>query len=259
MPDSSRSDEPDRPPPLFEFERVAVTADGRAILHDLDARIDGGELTVLLGPSGAGKSTMLRLCNRFEVASSGTVRFRGDDVGQLDPLALRRRVGMVFQRPTMFDGTVADNLRIADPEASDVEITEQLGRVALPADIADRDAAVLSGGEAQRACLARTLLTRPEVLLLDEPTSALDPASTRQLEQTVAGLVGDGMSVVWVTHQLDQVERIDPARRIVLVDGRPATAHEVDHYLHAEPLDHDEVTDRDLHSRRANGESTDGR
>lgn len=258
MSESSRSDDPDRRPPLFEFDRVAVTAGDRTILHDLDTRIDEGELTVLLGPSGAGKSTMLRLCNRFEIASSGTVRFRGDDVGRLDPLVLRRRVGMVFQRPTMFDGTVADNLRIADPGATDVDITEQLGRVALPAEMAHRDASVLSGGEAQRACLARTLLTRPDVLLLDEPTSALDPASTRQLEQTIAALVVDGMSVLWVTHQLDQVDRIDPARRIVLVDGRPATPHEIDHYLHAEPLDHDETTAHE-HTWRSDGESTGGR
>ncbi len=258
MPESPRSTAPDGPGVLFEFDRVAVTAGDRTILHDLDATVAESELTVLLGPSGAGKSTMLRLCNRFEIASSGTVRFRGDDVRTIDPLALRRRVGMVFQRPTMFEGTVADNLRIAEPTASDADIAAQLGRVALPAEMAHRDASVLSGGEAQRACLARTLLTRPDVLLLDEPTSALDPASTRQLEQTIAALVDDGMSVLWVTHQLDQVDRIDPARRIVLVDGRPATPHEIDHYLHAEPLDHDETTDHER-TRRSDGDSTDGR
>ena len=115
------------------------------------------------GPSGSGKSTLLRLLNRLEVATSGSITFRGDDLMSLDPIELRRRVGMVFQRPTPFPGTVRDNLLAADPALDDEGIAALVGRVGLPVDLVDRDAMVLSGGEAQRMCMARTLATGCEV------------------------------------------------------------------------------------------------
>ncbi len=239
--------------PLFELDGVRVDGDdGEPILHDLTASIPSG-LTVVLGPSGSGKSTMLRLCNRFVVPAAGTVRFRGDDVAGLDPLTHRRRVGMVFQRPTMFDGTVFENLLVAAPELDRDRAGVLLERVALDPELLDRAGEVISGGEAQRATVARALATDPDVLLLDEPTSALDPASTRQLEQTITDLVAGGLGVVWVTHELEQVERIAPDHRIVLVDGRPADAHETDHYLHAEPLDHAADEHPDHHTRDSSG------
>jgi putative ABC transport system ATP-binding protein len=229
---------------VFEFDRVRLSVEGKTILDDVSAHVPAEGITMILGPSGAGKSTLLRLCNRLEVATSGSVRFRGVDVLDLDPLQLRRRVGMVFQRPTLFDGTVRDNLEVADPSASLGHMAEVLERAALGVDILDADGDRLSGGEAQRVCLARTLLTAPEVLLLDEPTSALDPAATRQLETTVRSLAANGIPVLWVTHQLEQVERVRPIHRIVLVGGRLATVHEVIHYELAEPFDHDHDRDQ---------------
>ena len=96
-----------------------TTAEGATILDHVSASVPASGITVLAGPSGAGKTTLLRLCNRLEVPSSGRVLFHGDDVAGLDPLSHRRRVGMVFQRPTLFPGTIRDNLAVADPDAGD--------------------------------------------------------------------------------------------------------------------------------------------
>jgi putative ABC transport system ATP-binding protein len=175
-------------------------------------------VTAIIGPSGAGKSSLLRLCNRLEVADRGLVAFHGEDVRGMDPLALRRRVGMVFQTPTPFAGTGRDNLAVARPDLDDDGARAALGRVGLDPGLLERPAAELSGGEAQRLCIARTLVTGPEVLLMDEPTSSLDPAATLALEDLGRGLLAEGVVSVWVTHDLDQMRRVAD-RVLVLIDG----------------------------------------
>lgn len=246
---------------LFEFDDVVVRfGDDVALDHVTAAVPDGGSVTCLLGASGSGKSTLLRLCNRLEVPTSGEVRFRGQPLDELDPLRLRREVGMVFQRPTPFPGTVRDNFLVADPDAGEDAMRTVLDQVHLPAGFLDREADSLSGGEQQRGSLARTLITGPEVLLMDEPTSALDPTATRALEELGRELADSGMPVLWVTHDLDQADRIGD-RRIVLVRGRVADEHQAQHYLdsedafhhhhgdvthdgHDDPTEHDEGADR---------------
>ena len=146
--------------------------------------------------------------DRLEVPTSGVVRFHGRDVAGIDPLQLRRQVGMVFQRPTLFPGTVRDNLLVAAPDASDDDLGSALERVGLDVRLLGRVGDDLSGGEAQRACLARTLLARPEVLLMDEVTSSLDPRGARLLEDRTLDLARSGVPVIWVTHDLDQARRL---------------------------------------------------
>jgi putative ABC transport system ATP-binding protein len=204
--------------PCFTFDHVSVGPHGARILDDVTCAFPDGGVTVISGPSGSGKSTLLRLCNRLEVPSSGVVRFRGEDVAGLDPVALRRRVGMVFQRPTPFPGTGFDNLCVAaglDRPAA----TELLRRVGLEEEFLDRDALALSGGEAQRLCLARTLATGCDVLLADECTSALDPDATAVLEGLARGLADDGTTVLWVTHDVAQGDRLAD-RRLAVDAGR---------------------------------------
>jgi putative ABC transport system ATP-binding protein len=202
---------------LFSFEGVAVAFAGTTVLAGVDLELPAGGCTVLVGPSGAGKSTLLRLCNRLEVPTAGVVRFRGEDVAGLDPLRHRRQVGMVFQRPVAFGGTVLDNLRVARPDLPEGAAGEALDRVGLPATFLAREQATLSGGEGQRACLARTLLNEPEVLLLDEPTASLDPDAADGLERLTRSLAERGTSLLWVTHDRAQADRL--ADRLVVVGG----------------------------------------
>jgi putative ABC transport system ATP-binding protein len=198
----------EQPAVAFGFERVTVRRAGRRVLDEITARVPAAGITVVSGPSGAGKTTLLRLCNRLEVPDRGVVSYRGQPLDELDPLALRRRVGMVFQRPTPFPGSVADNVAVARPDAGAEEISVALRRVALDPALLDQEARTLSGGELQRMCLARTLVTHPETLLLDEPTSALDEQPKRVFERTARDLVAQGITIIWVTHDDAQAARV---------------------------------------------------
>lgn len=204
---------------LFEFSDVTV-ARGRTDVLSIDAAsIPRRGSTAIVGPSGSGKSTLLRLCNRLDIPSAGTVRLRGRDLAGMDPLALRRDVAMVFQQPVALPGSVAENLREAAPSLDDRAVREALARVGLGPDLAIRPAAQLSGGERQRLALARSLATRPSVVLLDEATSALDPANAARVESLVADFARDGIHAIWVSHDLDALGRIAD-HVIVLIDGR---------------------------------------
>ena len=202
---------------------MTVAGTSRPRLDDATGAVPAKGVTAVVGPSGAGKSTLLRLCNRLEIPDAGVVQFRGADVTTLDPIELRRKVGMVFQRPTPFPGPVEQNLRVAEPSLSRHAAMLALGRVELDASILDRDATELSGGEAQRMCLARTLVTRPEVVLMDEPTSSVDPATRTALERLGRALTDVDVPVVWVTHDLAQMRRIAD-HVIVVIAGRIAHA-----------------------------------
>jgi putative ABC transport system ATP-binding protein len=204
----------------YRFEAVGVDVGAAApILDDVCLAVPRGGLTCIAGPSGSGKSTLLRLCNRLEVPTWGRLLLDGTDVRDLDVLALRRRAGMVFQRPVTFPGTVRDNLLVADPAADDGRCTSVLDRVGLGAAFLDRRADDLSGGEAQRLCIARALLTGPEILLLDEATASLDVDARLVVEALARDLVADGLTLLWVTHDLDQAERLGD-RTVVVVAGR---------------------------------------
>jgi putative ABC transport system ATP-binding protein len=206
---------------LFSFEQVVVDRGGRRVLELDDAAITGTGPTAIVGPSGAGKSTLLRLGNALEAPSVGIVRYLGTDVATVDPMAHRREVAMVFQQPTALAGSVADNLREADADLGDDAVIEALNRVGLYGEIAGRRAGELSGGELQRLGLARSLATGPRVLLLDEVTSALDGTNASRIERLVAGLVAEGIVAVWVTHDLEQLQRV-AQRVVVVIDGRIA-------------------------------------
>lgn len=205
---------------LFEFEDVLVEgSDGSPIVTIPHASIRDEGITVIVGPSGAGKSTLLRLCNRLTAPARGTIRFRGVDLEAIDPLSLRRRVGMVFQQAVLFGGTGLDNLRVAEPDVTRTQAEELFERVGLDGGFLDGPVDDVSGGEAQRLCLARTLATGPEVLLMDEPTASLDPAATTRLERLVRGLT---VPILWVTHDVTQVRRIAD-RVMTIADGHLAT------------------------------------
>ena len=199
----------DERPVAFEFKQVSVRRVNRLVLDEVSARIPAAGITVVAGPSGAGKTTLLRLCNRLDIPDAGRVWYRGQPLDELDPLALRRRVGMVFQRPTPFPGNVADNLAVAHPDAGAEEMTTALIQVALDPGLLGQE--------------ARTLVTQPETLLLDEPTSALDAQPKQVFEATARDLAAQGITIIWVTHDSAQADRI--ADRIYqLCDGQLTAA-----------------------------------
>ncbi len=189
----------------FTFDHVALDLGGRSILVDVSDHIHRGGTTAVLGPSGSGKSSFLRLLNRFEEPTRGRVAFDGRPLTSYEVHDLRRRVGLVSQRPTMLTETIGAELRVARPELDDGAVHELLTRVALGEVGLDRDTSTLSGGEQQRVALARSLAVEPDVLLLDEPTSALDERSAQAVDDVIRSLVAGGLTVVLVSHDPDRV------------------------------------------------------
>jgi putative ABC transport system ATP-binding protein len=182
-----------------------------------------GETLAIVGPSGSGKSSLLRLLNRLDEPTSGNVFVEGIDYRQIAPRELRRRVGMVTQRPYLFPGTVTDNLQFGPRqrgrELTNTVVEELLAGVAL-AGFGSRDIANLSGGEAQRVSFARALANSPEVLLLDEPTSALDDDAKSEVEAVIQRIGREqGIPCVLVTHDVAQAGRL-AGRALILEAGR---------------------------------------
>ena len=189
------------------LDRVSLRAGATTILDRLSLTIAPGAPTLIIGPNGAGKTTLLRLCMGLAVPSAGSVTWGG----RADTAPTRRAI--LFQRPVMLRRTAAANVAYALARAGvahsqrEQRVFELLERVGL-ADLAQRPARRLSGGEQQRLALARTLARDPELLLLDEPTANLDPAATRSVEQIVLMAAQSGIKIVMASHDLGQVRRI---------------------------------------------------
>jgi len=210
---------------IVELRDVKKTLGGRPVLNGVNLSVREGEKLVLVGPSGSGKSTLVRCINRLIDADSGEILFRGRSIREMDPIELRRRVGMVFQLQAVFPGSVRDNvsygLRIMGLPEAEIEEKVRLSMkdAGLPPDFLDKDAEKLSGGEQQRVAIARALALNPEVLLLDEPTSALDPKAAAVVEKTIENLVTrKNLTAIWVTHGREQALRVAD-RVAVLSDG----------------------------------------
>jgi putative ABC transport system ATP-binding protein len=207
----------------IETEHLSRTVVDRVLVSDITVQVQPGEVLAVVGPSGAGKSSFLRLLNRLDEPTGGTVRLRGQDYRELAPRELRRRVGMVMQMAYLFPGTVAANIAFGPWQRGERLAAEQidalLERVGLPG-YQQRDVSNLSGGEAQRVSVARTLANLPEALLLDEPTSALDDVSARGIEELVLGIIRERrMTCVIVTHNTVQAHRIAD-RTMILEAGK---------------------------------------
>lgn len=214
-------------PPSFKLVDVVAGPAGRPILDRITLDVPCEGITALVGPSGSGKSTLLRLLNRLDDPLSGSISLDGRPLDEWPPSELRRRVGMVFQKPPVFDGDVMENFRVADPTVSRDRAHHVMEHVGLSTALLDRRAADLSGGEAQRMCVARALLTDPMVLLADEPTAALDHAARRTIEDLGLEVAREGVPIVWVTHDTDQLRRLAD-HAVVLIDGGVAAFGHLD-------------------------------
>ena len=192
-------------------------------LKNINMNIKKNEITALIGPSGCGKSTFLRILNRMndlegDVTVKGKILLEGEDIyADMEPIVLRHRVGMVFQQPNPFPQSLYDNVAFGPrlqgiTKASELDeiVEKSLTQASLWNEVKDRlrkSAISLSGGQQQRLCIARTLATRPDVILMDEPTSALDPISTAKIEELALELKED-YTIVIVTHNMQQAARI---------------------------------------------------
>jgi putative ABC transport system ATP-binding protein len=218
----------------LEARAVDLDRGGRPVLRDVSASFERGKVTAVVGPSGAGKTSLLRCLNRLEDPTGGAVLLDGEDVRELDPQDVRRRVGMIFQTPVVFEGDVRANLTYGLNGVAPSRLEEALEAAALPASFLDRESTALSVGQAQRVCIARALVRNPEVLLMDEPTSALDKDAAARVEELVTSLVGRGLAAVVVTHDLAQARRV-ASGGILLVEGRVVAAGPLSELEHAWP------------------------
>jgi polar amino acid transport system ATP-binding protein len=211
---------------LIEIRDLVKRYDGRTVLDGIDLDVEEGDVKVVMGPSGCGKSTLLRCLNRLVEPSSGSIRVRDQEVTGpgVDVRALRQSIGFVFQQFALYRHlTVLENVTLALRKLrgmrraeADERAMHELARLDL-APHRDKYPSQISGGQKQRAAIARALAMDPAVLLLDEPTSALDPVLTREVVVLINRLYLDNVTMVCVTHDLFLARYISD--RVVFLDA----------------------------------------
>jgi phosphate transport system ATP-binding protein len=231
-------------PAMLEASNVSAWFGSNKVLERVSLVMEPRKVTALIGPSGCGKSTFLRILNRMHelvpiAALAGSVKLDGVDIyGPASPPTLTRlRIGMVFQRPNPFPSmTIAQNVlsglrlsgtKVPNPDSLVRECLERAGLWKETRNRLNESGAALSGGQLQRLCIARSLAVRPRVLLMDEPCSALDPISTSVIEGTIKEL-SDDITIVIVTHNMQQAQRVSHNCALFLVDGEGLPGHIVE-------------------------------
>ncbi|MCZ4328007.1 phosphate ABC transporter ATP-binding protein PstB [Brachybacterium paraconglomeratum] len=213
----------DAPDPVIECENLNVYYGDFRAVTDVSLNFGHNEITALIGPSGCGKSTLLRSLNRMNdlvdsARVEGVVKYWGQDMyaPDTDPIAVRRRIGMVFQKPNPFPKSIYDNIAYGPRvtgmkvDSMDDHVEQALRSAALWDEVKDKlkqNAYGLSGGQQQRLCIARTIAVSPDVILMDEPCSALDPVATLRIEELMMQL-RDDYTIVIVTHNMQQAARV---------------------------------------------------
>ncbi len=221
---------------LLEAKHLGREVNSKILLQDINFSVAAGEVIAIIGPSGSGKSSLLRLLNRLDEPTSGTVYFEGKDYRETPPRELRCKIGMVTQRAYLFPGTVAENINFGPNqrgESLEREALEKLLSQVSLAGFADRNVTNLSGGEAQRVSVARTLANKPEILLLDEPTSALDETAKSDVEALLQSIMHErSLTCILVTHDEAQAMRM-AQRALILQAGRIVKDGFIKEVLHA--------------------------
>lgn len=222
--------------PVLRTEHLSRKVEDKVLVDDVSLEVFSGDVIAIVGPSGAGKSSFLRLLNRLDEPTAGTVYLHGQDYRTIPPRELCRRMGMVLQAPYLFPGTVRENLCFGPlqwgEEIPEDRVEMLLSRVGL-SGYGPREVRNLSGGEAQRVSLARTLANSPEVLLLDEPTSSLDPAAERGVEELLVQIIREEhLTCLMVTHDMEQAARL-AERALLMMSGRLVKSGTVTEVIHA--------------------------
>jgi phosphate transport system ATP-binding protein len=228
----------------MQAKNISAWFGNNKVLERVSLNMEPGQVTALIGPSGCGKSTFLRILNRMHelvpsAAMAGSVSLDGVDIygPALQVTQTRLRIGMVFQRPNPFPSmTIAQNVlaglrlsgtKVTNPDALVHECLERAGLWKETRNRLNNSGGSLSGGQQQRLCIARALAVRPKVLLMDEPCSALDPISTGVIEETIRHLCQE-VTIVIVTHNMQQAQRVSHSCALFLVDGEGQPGHIVE-------------------------------
>ncbi|ALS75302.1 amino acid ABC transporter ATP-binding protein [Planococcus rifietoensis] len=210
--------------PAIHFQHVDYRIGDLEILNDITGSFPQGRITTLVGPSGAGKSTLLKLCNGLISPANGEIFVKDKAIGDYDPVELRRMVGMALQSAPMISGTVYENLNLPlelqGQQLAKEQAVELLEDVGLKGDLLDRKVKELSGGQRQKVSIARTLVNKPEILLMDEITSSLDRASKLEVEELISKINRKyKTTIIWITHNLQQALEIGDYTW-VMMDGQ---------------------------------------
>jgi len=197
----------------IELENVYYSDGKQQIIRGVSGFFQKGKITTLVGPSGAGKTTLFRLCNGLISPAEGDIFIDSQHIDSYEPTALRRKVGLALQSAAMLPGTVHDNLSLPRTLTGEVLSKEEgellLERVALEKTMPGQDIENLSGGQRQKVSIARTLINRPDILLMDEITSSLDRVSRQDIETLIQTINKDShVTIIWITHNLEQAVRI---------------------------------------------------
>lgn len=215
---------PDEVKGCFEMQHVDFAyPNGVKALHDVSMRIEPGKITALVGMSGAGKSTVVNLLDKFYHADSGTILLDGKPIEQWDTRWLREHVGLVMQKNHIFDGTIEDNIKYGNPQATHDDVVNAARRAFLYDQVMqlpkgfESSALRLSGGQQQRVAIARMFIKNPTVIILDEPTASLDAIATEQIKASIDA-IKQGRTVIIISHNIGQI--IDADTIYVLDQGR---------------------------------------
>ncbi|MBP2632012.1 MAG: Phosphate-transporting ATPase [Firmicutes bacterium] len=206
---------------LLEASDIRLEFQSKTILDGLSFSIYPSDLVGVLGSSGSGKTSLFRILNLLQSATSGSVSYLGKDTSSYEPTQLRKRIGYVFQKPYLFGSTVEDNLtypyHLLKQKPDFAEIENYLAKANLPKDILAKKITEFSGGEQQRIALIRSLLIKPNILLLDEFTASLDEENTLIIEQLIlAEHKQQNLSILFISHNLAQAKRL--AKQIMYLD-----------------------------------------
>ncbi|SFO43286.1 ABC-type multidrug transport system, ATPase and permease component [Prevotella sp. tf2-5] len=208
----------------FELQHVDFTyPNGVKALHDVSMRIEPGKITALVGVSGAGKSTVVNLLDKFYRVDSGMICLDGVPLDQWDTHWLREHVGLVMQRNHIFDGTIEENIKYGNPQASHDDVVDAARKaflydqvMAMP-DGFESSALRLSGGQQQRVAIARMFIKNPSIIILDEPTASLDAIATEQIKASIDA-IKEGRTVIVISHNIGQI--VDADQLYMLEQGR---------------------------------------
>ena len=215
---------PDEVKGCFELQHVDFAyPNGVKALHDVSMRIEPGKITALVGMSGAGKSTIVNLLDKFYHADNGTISLDGKPIGQWDTRWLREHVGLVMQKNHIFDGTIEENIKYGNPQATHDDVVNAARRAFLYDQVMqlpkgfESSALRLSGGQQQRVAIARMFIKNPTVIILDEPTASLDAIATEQIKASIDA-IKQGRTVIIISHNIGQI--VDADIIYVLDQGR---------------------------------------